>query len=91
MTPTDLFDDPREKEIGDGPHIWVQWKGTSLCADFHCACGAFGHIDADFCYAVRCPLCGALYQVGMNVRLYPCNATLGLPIIPDGCEQPERA
>jgi len=25
------------------PHGWVQWKGTDVCMDVHCACG---HIDA---------------------------------------------
>ena len=29
MTPTDLFDDPREKEIGDGPLLVEQLTAPS--------------------------------------------------------------
>lgn len=62
---------PREQEIGAGPHIWVQWKNTELCADVHCACGHHSHIDANFAYALRCPECGQVYVVGTHVTLYP--------------------
>lgn len=43
------------------PHGWVQWKGTDVCMDVRCKCGAFGHIDADFAYNVKCIECGTIY------------------------------
>lgn len=62
---------PQEKDVATGPHVWIQWKGTDVCCDFRCACGATGHIDADFMYFIACPACGQLYEVGTHVRLYP--------------------
>lgn len=53
------------------PYLWLQWKGTRACADFHCACGAWGHFDRDFLYYVRCPMCGAAYMVNGYVELVP--------------------
>lgn len=60
------------------PHGWIQWKGTNVCMDVHCVCGALGHVDADFCYFIRCVNCGRTYGVGGNVRLYelPADADL---------------
>lgn len=43
------------------PHGWIQWKGTDACMDIHCECGEMSHIDAEFCYYVKCPYCGAIY------------------------------
>jgi ribosomal protein S27E len=54
----------------DGPRGWIQWKGTSVCMDVHCACGELTHIDAEYAYAVKCGACGRLWAVGANVRLY---------------------
>ena len=51
------------------PHFWIQWKGTSLCADTHCVCGYHGHIDIDFCYYYECPRCHRKFMVGCNVKL----------------------
>lgn len=53
------------------PSGWVQWKGTNVCMDVHCACGAHTHIDAEFCYHIKCSACGQVYEVGGNVKLYP--------------------
>lgn len=55
--------------IEDGPHGWVQWKGTDACVDLHCICGYLGHIDSDFFYRYRCRECGRRYAVGQYVRL----------------------
>lgn len=52
-----------------GPHGWVQWKGTEVCMDLHCACGHHGHVDADFFYYYRCPACKKAYAVGQVVKL----------------------
>lgn len=53
----------------DRPHGWIQWKGTDVCIDLHCACGHHGHCDASFFYFYRCPGCGASYAVGQVVKL----------------------
>lgn len=51
------------------PHAFIQWKGTDVCMDFHCECGAHHHIDADFVYAVKCYKCNAIWE--MPSHLYP--------------------
>ena len=53
------------------PHGWVQWKGTDVCMDVHCACGELVHVDGEFAYFVRCVKCGQKYEVGGYVVLYP--------------------
>ncbi len=55
----------------DGPHGWIQWKGTDVCIDLHCDCGHHGHFDGDFFYFFRCPKCQKAYAVGCNVKLIP--------------------
>ncbi len=56
------------------PHGWIQWKGTDVCMDVHCKCGEHTHIDAEFCYYIRCPKCGTAYGVGANVKLIELTA-----------------
>lgn len=51
------------------PSVFLQWKGTDACFDFHCKCGAFCHFDGDFAYVVQCPHC--LTEWEMPCRLYP--------------------
>ena len=64
-----------EQPVFEGkPHIWVQWKGTDLCADVHCACGAFSHFDGDFFYYFQCPACQQYWEVGTHVAIYPVTA-----------------
>lgn len=46
---------------------FIQWKGTDVCLDFYCECGAHGHLDSDFAYYVECPKCGARYELGTEV------------------------
>lgn len=53
----------------DIPHGWIQWKGTKVCMDLLCACGSHGHVDAEFCYFVKCTDCGRRYFVAQNVKL----------------------
>ncbi len=50
-------------EEGEG-HAWIQWKGTNVCMDVHCRCGAHGHIDDSFTYFYRCVGCGETFAVG---------------------------
>jgi hypothetical protein len=52
------------------PYIYVQWKGTELCGDFHCECGASGHIDDGFAYSVLCEGgCGRVWELPVNLPL----------------------
>jgi phage FluMu protein Com len=52
------------------PHIWIQWKGTDVCCDIYCECGAHLHHDGDFMYFVKCPRCQTVWEVGSHVALY---------------------
>ena len=53
----------------EGPHGWIQWKGTNVCMDVHCACGYHGHVDTDFFYGYECVGCGKRWIVGSYVKL----------------------
>ena len=55
------------------PSVYIQWKGTDVCMDFHCDCGAFCHFDGDFAYVVQCPHCKTLWQ--MPSIVYPRKLT----------------
>lgn len=70
---TDLFRacEDADKAVTSGPHAWIQWKGTDVCMDVHCSCGAHSHIDADFTYFVECPACGQVFAMCANVRMIP--------------------
>ncbi len=48
-------------------HAFIQWKGTDVCMDFWCDCGAHCHFDGDFAYAVKCPHCKTIWQMPSNV------------------------
>lgn len=58
----------------DGPHAWIQWKGTNVCADIRCSCGNDTHVDDWFCYSVKCGKCGRLWGMDPNVTLVPLDA-----------------
>lgn len=45
---------PVQRHMGRG---WIQWKGTDVCCDVHCYCGALLHVDGEFAYVVECPHC----------------------------------
>lgn len=45
------------------PSVYVQWKGTEVCLDFHCVCGYSGHFDGGFAYGLRCGGCERLYTM----------------------------
>ena len=61
---------PSLDEKHDYPHGWIQWKGTDVCMDLHCECGFRGHYDGDFCYHIKCPECGQVYECGGFIRLH---------------------
>ena len=52
------------------PHTWIQWKGTDVCCDFHCACGAHVHFDGEFMYHVKCATCGQVYECDGHITLH---------------------
>lgn len=56
----------------DGAAADIQWKGTDVCMDFTCGCGASDHIDGFFVCAVKCPKCDTLWV--MPITLHPVRA-----------------
>lgn len=44
-------------------HAFVQWKGTDLCMDFYCECGAHCHFDGFFAYTVKCQHCNQIWEM----------------------------
>lgn len=67
------------------PSGFIQWKGTDVCLDCFCVCGGSFHIDADFCYAVKCPHCGIRLEVSASIELRAIPADE----VWDGCEPRE--
>jgi hypothetical protein len=63
--------------------VFVQWKGTHVCIDFYCPCGEHGHFDGYFAYSVQCPSCGALYDLGTQVRVRKVETPFGTPQVLD--------
>lgn len=60
----------RQKLPAEGePHCWIQWKGTDVCMDFHCVCGAQGHFDGDFAYYLKCSKCERVYMTNGHIEL----------------------
>jgi len=71
MTFDELYDaletqEPKYESCG-----WIQWKGTDVCIDLHCACGNHSHADRDFLYYWRCPDCHRVYSLAPQVKLIP--------------------
>jgi hypothetical protein len=54
--------------------LFVQWKGTKVCADFTCKCGHYAHIcDEGFLYSIVCGECNQAYLVPSALTLLECN------------------
>ena len=50
--------------------FFIQWKGTTVCGDFHCVCGSHEHAcGTEFMYAIHCTKCGRYYQVPNTLDL----------------------
>ena len=47
----------------ENPYAFIQWKGTDVCMDFHCECGAHCHFDGYFAYTVKCPHCETIWEM----------------------------
>jgi hypothetical protein len=58
---------PFTRPVGSDARMFIQWKGTNVCLDFWCPCGAGGHYDGDFAYHLMCPSCGQVYEMGTQV------------------------
>jgi hypothetical protein len=65
---TDAAWDVQERYEGQA-HGWIQWKGTNVCLDLHCACGNLSHVDGAFAYNVKCPECGRVYFCNGHIEL----------------------
>lgn len=68
-----------QEQYAGKPHGWIQWKGTDVCMDIYCKCGVQFHIDADFAYHVKCPICGTVYFCNGHVEM------IELKQEPDSC------
>jgi len=62
-------DNPAFEDISKRPHAFIQWKGTNVCMDVHCSCGAHCHFDGDFAYAVQCPHCETVWEMPQDVPM----------------------
>lgn len=56
-------------ELKIKPNVFLQWKGTDVCLDFHCECDKHLHFDGDFAYELQCPYCETIWEMPWN--LYP--------------------
>ena len=64
----------RSRQFGvphEAPYGWIQWKGTNVCIDIECACGAHLHHDGDFMYHVQCGRCKQIYECDGFIKLHP--------------------
>lgn len=68
-----------EKHPGTDVEVFIQWKGTTVCMDLHCTCGAHNHFDTDFIYSVQCGQCGAVFDVGTQVQVRRVDEPQGEP------------
>lgn len=71
---TDPFHEIKLPEPAAGESsVFVQWKGTEVCADFSCKCGSHQHICREmFMYSIKCTSCGQHYKVQSTLFLAPC-------------------
>lgn len=65
----------QEIDYSGQPHGWIQWKGTQVCMDIHCKCGALMHIDAGFAYYIDCPYCHTVFACDGNIHLIELTET----------------
>lgn len=64
---------------------FIQWKGTDVCLDLECSCGALVHLDGRFAYAVRCIKCNSVYEMPSTMVVEPIpDVPAGATHTPDG-------
>ena len=47
--------------------VFLQYKGTDICLDFYCTCGAQGHFDGFFAHRLKCPKCNQEWVMPHNL------------------------
>ena len=55
----------------DVPYGWIQWKGTDVCIDIWCKCGAVMHFDGSFMYYVQCLYCHQIWEMDGHIQMHP--------------------
>jgi hypothetical protein len=70
-----MSDDGFDFNATKKPSAFIQWKGTDVCMDFYCDCGAHCHFDGSFAYTVKCPHCDEVWQ--MPHMVFPRKASEG--------------
>lgn len=66
----------------DSPgEFFIQYKGTDLCADFYCDCGKHLHYDGYFAYAVKCAVCGAIWELPQTLKMTKVESSQWTPIL----------
>lgn len=68
---------------GSDARMFIQWKGTDVCLDFYCPCGAHCHFDGDFAYELRCPHCLSVFEMGTQVIARRVEGTRAKDMEPD--------
>lgn len=69
--------------------VFIQWKGTNVCLDFHCSCTSddFAHFDGWFAYLLKCNSCGKVWKLPQILQLTEATpediATYPDPVEPD--------
>ncbi len=69
------------------PSVFVQYKGTDICLDFHCICdtedepAGVGHYDGYDAYALQCGRCGRIYEMPQELKLTLVEETAFTPVV----------
>jgi hypothetical protein len=66
-----LYTPPPKLGFGAENTVFIQWKGTDVCMDVFCQCGAQHHFDGDFAYAVQCGYCEQVFELDCVVAMRP--------------------
>jgi hypothetical protein len=74
-------------EESDQPRAFIQFKGTHICMDFYCECGADCHFDGYFAHVVQCPHCLTKWE--MPWMVFPRKAEPGLTYHIDNAQMME--
>ena len=61
-------------------NMYIQYKGTDLCADLYCDCGTHLHVDEYSAYAVQCWNCKAIWELPQNVTMVKVIETQFTPL-----------
>jgi hypothetical protein len=62
-------------------NVFIQYKGTDLCADIYCDCGTHLHVDQYFAYAVQCGECKAIWEFPQFVTAVKVETSQYTPLV----------